>query len=90
MNDSAIVFCVIEGDVRIAGNNSHLSDCDIFGSVHIEGNNNVLNGNRIHGALEDQGTNTACAGNVSSTDANQDLVISDNELGDAIACRAKE
>lgn len=90
LNDSAFVFCVVEGDVRITGNNTHLSGCDIFGSVHIEGNNNVLNGNRIHGTLEDQGMNTACADNVSFTDANQDLVITDDEIGAGVACKAQQ
>jgi hypothetical protein len=87
-NNAVFLLCVIEGDVRIIGNNAILTSCDIHGSVTVVGNNTQLTGNRVDGEFTDNGQNTICENNYTAQDANGDLLITDDEVGEALACAA--
>jgi hypothetical protein len=87
-NNPAFVFCVIEGDVVIEGNNVTIAGCDIFGNVEVTGNNAVLIQNRIQGDFVITGDNTSCDGNLAFVDTNEDLIVTDDEVGEALSCDA--
>jgi hypothetical protein len=89
-NNAVFLLCVIEGDVEIIGNNTILSSCDIHGKVTIRGNNTQFTNNRVVGEFADLGKNTICAENFAAIDANEDLVFSEDELGDALVCNVAE
>ena len=86
-NNAEVVYCVIEGNLTIDGNNVSVAGCDIFGTVEVSGNNVRLNGNRIQTLGEFTGAqNAECRDNVGFVDANEDGVIDDEEVGDALEC----
>jgi hypothetical protein len=85
-NNAQLAFCVIEGDLTITGNNTTLAECTVFGKVTITGNNTVLVQNQFAQETIEGGQNLVCNGNVSFDDADDDMLVADAELGDAIDC----
>jgi hypothetical protein len=88
-NNPSIVDCVIEGDLLIRGNNVSLALCEVWGKLTIEGNNAVLVGNRFAFPPQIMGNNTICNDNFAFADGDDDGVIDDDELHDAISCDSK-
>ena len=85
-NNPVVVYCVVQGNVRLEANNARVSGCDIWGDVIVSGNNQELHGNRIAGKLQVTGKNTVCSGNLAFADENEDGVIQDDEVGEALSC----
>jgi hypothetical protein len=85
-NNTSIVDCVIEGDLTIRGNNTSLALCDVLGTLTIEGNNTALVRNFFASTLEIYGNNTRCGGNRVFIDLDRDGRVSDDEVGDILAC----
>jgi len=88
-NNPSIVNCVIEGDLTIRGNNVSIALCEVWGKLTIEGNNAVLVGNHFASAPVIKGQNTVCNSNRHFVDENDDHAISQDELGDTVACAEK-
>lgn len=88
-NNPSIVDCIIEGDLIIHGNNVAVALCDVWGDIVVDGNNALLVEDRLAGEVQVHGNNLSCSGNLSFEDADDDGVISDEELGDAIVCTPK-
>ncbi len=89
-NDSVFVYCVIEGNLTISANNTRLLGCDVFGDIRITGNNTELAADRIAGKIENDGKNLSCASNRSFEDRDENMRVSDDELGDTITCGAEK
>jgi hypothetical protein len=89
-NNLSLVDCVIDGDLTIRGNNVSIALCDVWGKLVIQGNNTVLVNNRFATAPEIHGNNTVCASDVMFADADDDGLVSVDELGDTIMCAHKE
>ncbi len=85
-NNLAAVFVVVTGNVIITGNNSVFAGSAVFGDVTINGNNTIFVQNHIAGALTSPGTTEICEDNRAFDDANDDGVIGETELGDALSC----
>lgn len=85
-NNQAVVLVVVTGDVLISGSNDVFTASDVYGSLTVEQNNVVLVSNRVQGAWTIEGNNPDCTANVAFTDDNDDRVISDDEVGDALPC----
>jgi hypothetical protein len=85
-NNAALVHCVVAGDLILNGNNAVVADCTVFGNVFINTNNTRFVGNLVQVAPVVTGNNTMCDGNVAFTDANDDGVVADDEVGDPFVC----
>lgn len=85
-NNVTLALCVIEGDVVLSGNNTQLLGCEVWGNVTVSGMNAKLLGNRVVGTLTVSGMNAECEDNRKFVDADQDGVVDDGELSDALAC----
>jgi hypothetical protein len=84
-NNTQMAFCVIEGDLTISGNNTTLAECTVYGKVTITGLNTVLVQNQFN-QEEISGKNLTCNGNVHFEDADADMSVDPDELGEPIAC----
>ena len=89
-NDSVFVYCVIEGNLTISANNTQLLGCDVFGDIRITGNNTELAADRIAGKIENDGKNLSCDSNRSFEDRDENMTVSDEELGETIECGVKK
>jgi hypothetical protein len=85
-SNAVFLHCAIEGDVSIRGNNVVFSACDVLGDLQITGNNAQVSGNRVTGALNDQSEDSDCRENAAATDADEDGVLSEAEIGAPIGC----
>jgi hypothetical protein len=88
-NNASIVDCVIEGDLTIRGNNTSIALCDVWGTLTIEANNTALVRNAFASPPEIRGNNTRCGGNREFVDLDRNGRVTDDELGNLIACSGK-
>ncbi|MFO0661092.1 MAG: hypothetical protein U0165_14855 [Polyangiaceae bacterium] len=85
-NGGTISDCVVKGDVYLKHNNSVVAGCDVWGKIVVTGNNNIVVSNRIQGGFDISGKMGTCENNLSFSDANNDKVIQDSEVGAEISC----
>lgn len=88
-NNASIVDCVIEGNLTIRGNNTRVALCDVWGQIQIEANNTVLVSDRFAALPSVNGNNTVCGSTVIFDDANDDGVVTEDEVGEAFTCSSK-
>jgi hypothetical protein len=85
-NNAFFVNCVIEGDLTITGNNAVVTSSDVLGTTTVAGNNADLTANHLVGALAVSGKNARCEENFAAADADEDSVIDELEVGEALSC----
>jgi hypothetical protein len=85
-NNAFFVNCVIEGDLTITGNNAVVTSSDVLGTTSVQGNNADLTANRLVGALAVSGKNARCEENFAAADIDEDGVIDELEVGEALGC----
>jgi len=84
-NNSSLLLCRIEGNLNVESNGATLASCEVFGDVRVSGNNAVLVNIGVQGEW-DVDSGATCEGCYSFSDDNDDLLVQDSELGDAIDC----
>ncbi len=89
-NNAALIYCVIEGDLTITGNNVSLALCEVWGEVTIAGNNTVFVSNLVAGEQPIEGMNLQCNDNLRFADDNDDGVVDEDEIGEAVACGSRD
>ena len=89
LNNASIILCRIHGDLILEGestNNSVLVANDVFGRIDAPSNGNTVVGNDVQGDFDITGHNNTCDENRAFADANEDHVIDEGEMGDALVC----
>jgi hypothetical protein len=86
-NNASFVFCVIEGNLTILGNNTTIAGCEVWGDVTLADSGNTI---LVSNAFADPGPFSAqgliCNDNVNFVDEDENGVIDEGELGDAVTC----
>ncbi len=85
-NNQAAVLVVVTGDVLIEGNNTVFTASDVYGNLTVTQNNVVLVQNRVQGTFDAAGGNATCTANEAFSDEDDDGVITESEVGDALTC----
>lgn len=87
-NNSALSFLVIEGNLDIDANNVTIASVVVHGNVNVKANGTVLVDVQCGGEWKIDGSDTVCDGTWAFDDANDDLEVTDDEIGDELLCEA--
>lgn len=82
-NNSTLAFTRVYGDLKVESNGFSAVNVEVFGDVKISGNDASVTNIGVQGSWEIP-ANAACYGCYSFSDGDEDYIITDQELGDAI------
>jgi hypothetical protein len=83
-NNVSVSFCKVHGSLQVSGNSFTIANCQIFGDVNVTGNDATLLNIGVAGQWNPG--RSACEGCYSFADANDDKIVQQSELGEALMC----
>lgn len=88
-NNGSIVLCRIEGNLTVHSNGMTLASCEVYGNVTVEGNSTTLVNIGVQGEWK-VSDSSVCEGCYSFSDANDDNLLQEDEVGDPLECGNQE
>jgi hypothetical protein len=85
-NNITIAFVRVKGNLVIEGNSALVIRADVYGNLQVQGNSASLHNIDIGGELSISGSTEICTELFSFADANNDFVITADELGTELTC----
>lgn len=88
-NNGSIVLCRIEGNLTVKSNGMTLASCEVYGNVTVDGNGTTLVNIGVQGEWK-VSDSSVCEGCYSFSDENDDKLLQEDEVGEALECGIQE